>query len=97
MRLGENKILSVIALPCFVLLYRALLCPALLSIAWHDLVACFVCVWDLWVRPAGLWECSLRMFFLVRALYVLTARSCCAFHLQCNTRFPPLTGLCLRL
>ena len=75
MRLREDKIFSVIALPClfyFVLLYRALLCPALLSIVLHVLVACFVCVWDLWVRPSGLWECSFTyVFWFVRFMSLL--------------------------
>ena len=74
MRLREDKTFSVIALPClfyFVLLYRALLCPALLSIVLHDLVACFVCVWDLWVRPSGLWECSFTyVFWFVRFMFL---------------------------
>ena len=74
-RLREDKIFSVIALPClfyFVLLYRALLCPALLSIVLHDLVACFVCAWDLWVRPSGLWECSFTyVFWFVRFMSLL--------------------------
>ena len=75
MRLREDKIFSVIALPYlfyFVLLYRALLCPALLSMVLYDLVACFVCVWDLWVRPSGLWECSFTyVFWFVRFMSVL--------------------------
>ena len=75
MRLRENKIFSVIALPClfyFVLLYRALLCSALLSIVLHDLVACFVCVWDLWIQPSGLWECSFTyVFWFVRFVSLL--------------------------
>ena len=75
MHLREDKIFSVIALPClfyFVLLYLALLCPALLSIVLHDLVACFVCVWDLWVQPLGLWECSFRnVFWFVRFMPLL--------------------------
>ena len=74
-RLREDKIFSVIALPClfyFVLLYRALLCPALRSIVLHDLVAYFVCVWDLWVRPSGLWECSFTyVFWFVRFMSLL--------------------------
>ena len=84
MRLREDKIFSVIALPClfyFVLLYRALLCPALLSIVLHDLVACFVCVWDLWVRPSGLWECSFTyVFWFMRFMSLLfgaVVRSIC--------------------
>ena len=82
MRLREDKIFSVIALPClfyFVLLYRALLCPALLSIVLHNLVACYVCVWDLWVRHSGLWECSFTyVFWFVRfisLLFVAVVRS----------------------
>ena len=74
-RLREDKIFSVIALPClfyFVLLYRALLCPALLSIDLHDLVACFVCVRDLWVQPSGSWECSFTyVFWFVRFMSLL--------------------------
>ena len=58
MRLEEDNIFSVIALPCFVLLY-----PALLSIVLHDLVACFVCFgtcgFALWVYGSVV----LRMFF----------------------------------
>ena len=75
MRLREDKIFSVIALPClfyFVLLFRALLCPALLSIVLHDLVTCFVCVWDVWVRPSGLWEYSFTyVFWFVRFISLL--------------------------
>ena len=74
-RLREDKIFSVIALPCvfyFVLLFRTLLCPALLSIVLHDLVACFVCVWYLWVWPSGLWECSFTyVFWFVRIMSLL--------------------------
>ena len=72
MHLMEEKIFSVIALPYFVLLYRALLCSALLSIVLHDMVACFVCVWDLWVRPSGLWKCSFTyVFWFVRFMSLL--------------------------
>ena len=68
-----------LALFYFVLLYRALLCPALLSNVLHDLVACFVCVWDLWVRPSGLWECSFTyVFWFVRFMFLLFGAVVCS-------------------